>query len=176
MSASAARRNPLPRAGTLGLPLMVAIIGGEFRRFRPLVDLYRDAGRRAGHPPEVLQVGLHAIGFVAETAQEARDTFFPGWLTMFGAIGRERGWSPPSRGQFDAMAGPHGAYLVGDPESVAAKMLRASEALGGVTRITLQMSVASLDHKDMIRSIELLGTEVAPRLRAGIQGGEPSHG
>jgi probable LLM family oxidoreductase len=164
------------RAGTLGLPLMVAIIGGEFRRFRPLVDLYRDAGRRAGHPPEVLQVGLHAIGFVAETPQEARDTFFPGWLTMFGAIGRERGWSPPSRGQFDAMAGPHGAYLVGDPESVAAKMLRASEALGGVSRITLQMSVASLDHKVMTRSIELLGAEVAPRVRAGIQSGEPPHG
>ena len=154
------------RAGTLGLPLMVAIIGGEFRRFRPLVDLYREAGLRAGHPAEKLEVGVHAIGFIAETAQQAKDVFFPGWLAMFGAIGRERGWSPPSRAQFDAMAGPHGAYLIGDPAYVAEKMLKASEALGGVSRITFQMSVAALDHQVMIRSIELLGTEVAPRVRA----------
>ena len=155
---------------------MVAIIGGEFRRFRPLVDLYREAGRRAGHPPEKLQVGLHAIGFVAETAQQARDMFFPGWLTMFGAIGRERGWSPPSRAQFEAMTGPHGAYLVGDPESVAEKILRASEVLGGVTRVTLQMSVAALDHKVMTRSIELLGTEVAPSVRAATRKAASPHG
>jgi probable LLM family oxidoreductase len=162
------------RAGTLGLPLMVAIIGGEFRRFRPLVDLYREAGRRAGHAPETLQVGLHAVGFVAETTQQAKDVFFPGWLTMVGAIGRERGWSPPSRAQFDAMAGPHGAYLIGDPTAVAEKMLKASETLGGVSRVTFQMSVAALDHQVMTRAIELLGAEVAPRVRAAH--GEDAHG
>ncbi len=154
------------RAGTLGLPLMVAIIGGEFRRFRPLVDLYREAGQRAGHAPETLQVGLHAIGFVAETAQQAKDIFFPGWLTMFGTIGRERGWSAPSRAQFDAMTGPHGAYLIGDPAFVAEKILKASAVLGGIARVTFQMSVAALDHKVMTRAIELLGTEVAPRVRS----------
>ena len=154
------------RARTLGLPLMVAIIGGEFRRFRPLVDLYREAGRRAGHAPETLQVGLHAIGFVAETVQQAKDIFFPGWLTMFATIGRERGWSAPSCAQFDAMTGPDGAYLIGDPASVAEKILKASTVLGGIARVTFQMSVAALDHKVMTRAIELLGTEVAPHVRS----------
>ena len=153
------------RAGTLGLPLMVAIIGGEFHRFRPLVDLYREAGRRAGHSPDSLKVGVHAIGFVGATMKEAKDAFFPGWQYMFTEIGRERGWSPATRAQFDAMCGPQGAFLIGDPASVAAKMLAASEALGGVSRITLQMSAASLEHSAMTRSIELLGNQVAPVVR-----------
>ena len=153
------------RAGTLGLPLMVAIIGGEFRRFRPLVDLYREAGRRAGHPPERLKVGVHAIGFVGATTQEAKDAFFPGWQYMFTEIGRERGWSAATRAQFDAMCGPQGAFLIGDPATVAAKMLAAGEALGGVSRITFQMSAASLEHSAMTRSIELLGSQVAPVVR-----------
>jgi probable LLM family oxidoreductase len=153
------------RAGTLGLPLMVAIIGGEFRRFRPLVDLYREAGRRAGHAPELLKVGIHAIGFVAETAGEARDAFYPGWQHMFTEIGRERGWSPATRTQFDAMCNPEGPFLIGDPTTVAAKVLAANEALGGVSRVTFQMSAASLEHAAMTRSIELLGKEVAPIVR-----------
>jgi probable LLM family oxidoreductase len=153
------------RAGTLGLPLMVAIIGGEFRRFRPLVDLYRDAGRRAGHSPDQLKVGVHAIGFVGATVAEAKDAFFPGWQYMFTEIGRERGWAPATRAQFEAMCGPNGAFLIGDPRTVAAKMRAASEALGGVSRITFQMSSASLEHGLMKRSIELLGTEVAPIVR-----------
>ncbi len=154
------------RAGALGLPLMVAIIGGSFGRFRPLVDLYREAGKRAGHGPDVLQVGVHAMAYVGETDTAARDAFFPGWAHLTTKIGRERGWSPPSRQQFDAMAGPEGAFLVGDPKTVAAKMLQASETLGGVSRITFQMSTASLDTAAMKRSIELLGTEVAPIVRA----------
>ncbi|NNU68767.1 LLM class flavin-dependent oxidoreductase [Rhizobium sp. WYCCWR 11152] len=154
------------RAGALGLPLMVAIIGGSFERFRPLVDLYREAGKRAGHNPDVLKVGVHAMAFVGETDTAARDAFFPGWAHLTSKIGRERGWSPPSRQQFDAMAGPEGAFLVGAPETVAAKMLQASETLGGVSRITFQMSTASLDTAAMKRSIELLGTEVAPIVRA----------
>ena len=153
------------RAGTLGLPLMVAIIGGSFERFRPLVDLYRDSGRRAGHSAEQLKVGVHAMGFVGETTATAKDAFFPGWAHLTSTIGRERGWAPPSRQQFEAMCGPEGAFLIGDPATVASKMLAASETLGGVTRITFQMSTASLETAAMKRSIELLGTEVAPTVR-----------
>ncbi len=155
------------RAGTLGLPLMVAIIGGEFRRFRPLVDLYREAGARAGHAPETLKVGVHAMGFVGETTGAAKDAFFPGWAYMMTEIGRERGWPPATRPQFEAMCGPHGAFLIGDPQTVADKMLQASAALGGVSRITFQMSSASLEPAAMRRSIELLGVAVAPIVRAG---------
>jgi probable LLM family oxidoreductase len=154
------------RAGLLGLPLMVAIIGGSFERFRPLVDLYREAGRRAGHDPATLKVGVHAMGFVGETDAAARDAFFPGWAHLTSKVGRERGWAPPSRAQFDAMAGPEGAFLVGDPTTVAAKMLAVSETLGGLSRITFQMSTASLETAAMKRSIELLGSEVAPIIRA----------
>ena len=153
------------RAGTLGLPLMVAIIGGTFDRFRPAVDYYREAGAKAGHDPGNLKVGVHAMGFVGETDAAARDAFFPGWAHLTGKVGRERGWSPPTRAQFDEMAGPEGAFLVGSPETVAAKMLRASETLGGLSRITFQMSTASLETAAMKRSIELLGNEVAPIVR-----------
>jgi probable LLM family oxidoreductase len=153
------------RAGTLGLPLMVAIIGGSFQRFRPLVDLYRESGRRAGHSPEQLKVGVHAMGFVGETTAKAKDAFFPGWAHLTTTVGRERGWSAPTREQFDAMCGPDGAFLIGDPATVASRMLDASEALGGVERITFQMSTASLETAAMKRSIELLGTEVAPIVR-----------
>ncbi len=154
------------RAGALGLPLMVAIIGGNFERFRPLVDLYRESGLRAGHRPETLKVGMHAMGFVAETDMAAKDAFFPGWAHLTTKIGRERGWSPPTRQQFEIMAGPGGAFLVGDPKSVAAKMLQASETLGGLSRITFQMSTASLETEAMKQSIELLGAEVAPIIKA----------
>jgi probable LLM family oxidoreductase len=153
------------RAGTLGLPLMVAIIGGSFERFRPLVDLYRESGERAGHDPRKLKVGVHAMGFVGDTNAAAKDAFFPGWAHLTETIGRERGWSSPTRQQFNAMAGPEGAFLIGDPATVAAKMLNASEALGGVSRITFQMSTASLDTAAMRQSIELLGMEVAPIIR-----------
>ncbi|MBY5391801.1 LLM class flavin-dependent oxidoreductase [Rhizobium leguminosarum] len=154
------------RAGALGLPLMVAIIGGNFERFRPLVDLYRESGLRAGHGPEKLKVGVHAMGFVGETDTAAKDAFFPGWAHLTTKIGRERGWSPPTRQQFEIMAGPDGAFLVGDPKTVATKILQASETLGGLSRITFQMSTASLETEAMKRSIELLGTKVAPIIRA----------
>ncbi|SEB05148.1 Atu2307/SP_0267 family LLM class monooxygenase [Rubrimonas cliftonensis] len=154
------------RAGALGLPLMVAIIGGDFERFRPLVDLYRDAGVQAGHSPDKLVVGVHAMGFVGETDAAAKDAFFPGWAHLTATVGRERGWSSPTRRQFEAMAGPEGAFLIGDPTTVAAKALHASEALGGVSRITFQMSTASLETAAMKRSITLLGREVAPAIRS----------
>ncbi|GLK56591.1 putative LLM family oxidoreductase [Methylopila capsulata] len=154
------------RAGELGLPLMVAIIGGGFERFRLLVDLYRETGLQAGHSPETLKVGVHAMGFVGETDLAAREAFFPGWAHLTATIGRERGWPPPTRQQFDALASPEGAFLVGAPETVAAKMLQASETLGGLSRITFQMSTASLETAAMKRSIDLLGAEVAPIVRA----------
>lgn len=163
------------RAGTLGLPLMVAIIGGHFDRFRPLVDLYREAGKRAGHDAGALKVGIHAMGFVGETDAAAKDAFFPGWAHLTATVGRERGWSPPTRAQFDAMAGPDGAFLVGAPETVAAKIIGASQALGGVSRITFQMSTASLDTAAMKRSIELLGTQVAPIVRSAAANPDIQH-
>src|SRR5258708_774747 len=129
------------RAGALGLPLMVAIIGGEPARFRPLVDLYREAGRRAGFAPEQLKVGVHALGYVAETTEEAADDFFPGYARAMTDIGKERGWRPTTRAAFDAQRGPMGALLVGNPEEVAEKVIRHSEALGGISRITFQMNV-----------------------------------
>jgi probable LLM family oxidoreductase len=153
------------RAGFLGLPLMVAIIGGEFSRFRPLIDLYREAGARVGHSPDTLRVGVHAIGFVGETSDQAKDAFFSGWADMFAKIGRERGWSKPTRQQFEAMCGPDGAFLIGDPDTVAEKIVQTNQTLGGVSRLTFQMSSASQEHEAMKRSIELLGTRVAPLIR-----------
>lgn len=154
------------RAGSLGLPLMVAIIGGSFERFRPLVDLYREAGRKAGHAPDALKVGVHAMGFVGDTDADARNAFFPGWAHMFTEIGRERGWSTATRGQFDAMCGPGGAFLIGDPKTVREKILAADAVLGGIARLTFQMSSAMLQTEAMQRSIVLLGTEVAPAVKA----------
>ena len=106
------------------------------------------------------------MGFVGETNAQAKDAFFPGWAHLTATIGRERGWSTPTRHQFDLMASPEGAFLIGDPKTMAAKMLKASETLGGLSRITFQMSTASLETAAMKRSIELLGTEVAPIMRA----------
>ena len=156
------------RAGTLGLPLMIAIIGGDFRRFRPLVDLYREAGRRAGHSPEHLKVGIHAFGFVGDDDEAAQRAYYPGWAHSMTKIGRERGWPPASRAQFESAIGPQGAYLLGGPETVARKMLAASQTLGGLSRISVQMTAAAVPHPVMQRSIELLGTQVAPIVRAAI--------
>jgi probable LLM family oxidoreductase len=171
-------QNPLPiwvgvggtpssfvRAGTLGLPLMVAIIGGEPRRFRPLIDLYREAGHRAGHSANKLVVGLHSIGFLGDTTKQAADDFYPGYAHTFTEIGKERGWPPTTRAQFDAVRGPAGALLIGDAETVAEKILYVNEALGGISRITFQMGVSTLPHQKMLRAIEILGTRVAPIVR-----------
>jgi len=171
-------QNPLPiwlgvggtpqsfaRAGSLGLPLMVAIIGGEPHRFRPLVDLYREAGRRAGHAPEKLSVGVHALGYVADTDKQAADDFFPGYAAAFTKIGQERGWPPVTRRQFEVVRGDAGALIVSDPATVVDKILHYNEVLGGITRLDFQMSVAALSHPKLMRSIDLLGMEVAPALR-----------
>jgi len=153
------------RAGVLGLPLMVAIIGGETRRFRPLVDLYREAGRRAGFSSDRLKVGVHSLGYVAETAEQAADDFFPGYARAFTTIGKERGWGPITRAHFDAQITPNGALLVGTPEEVAAKILRHSEALGGIARITFMMNGASLPHLKLMSAIDLIASRVAPVVR-----------
>lgn len=156
------------RAGLLGLPLMVAIIGGDFRRFRPLVDLYRDAGRHAGHSADALQIGIHAFGFVGDTVQQARDDYYPGYARMLNTVGRERGWSPPNRAQFDAMTAPGGPYLIGDPQSVSDKVLYVNEVLGGISRLSFQMTNVALPHAKMLHAIELVGTRVAPLVREGL--------
>ena len=153
------------RAGTLGLPLMIAIIGGETRRFRPLVDLYRQAGRQAGHAPDQLKVGVHALGYVAETTRKAVEDFFPGYARTFTKVGKERGWPPVTRAHFDALRSSHGALLVGDPDEVAEKIVEHSRALGGISRISFQMDVAGLPHAKHMQAIELLGSRVASALR-----------
>lgn len=152
------------RAGMLGLPLMVAVIGGETHRFRRAVDLYRAAGAQAGHAPEKLKVGLHSLGYVAPTREEAVNDYFPGYAETFTRIGRERGWPPVSRERFDAQNGPTGALLVGDPDEVGEKILRHAEALGGVDRITFQMDNAKLPREKLLRSIELIGERIKPAL------------
>lgn len=154
------------RAGTLGLPLMVAIIGGEAHRFRPLIERCREAGLRAGHAPDQLKVGIHSLGYVAETAKQAANDFFPGYAKSFSEIGKERGWPLVTRAHFDALLGPTGALIVGDPDIVAEKILRMNESLGGISRLTFQMSVAALPHAKLMRAIELLGTRVAPLVRS----------
>lgn len=156
------------RAGTLGLPLMVAIIGGEHRRFRSLVDLYREAGRRAGHAPASLTVGVHSIGFLADSTTDAAEQFFPGYAHTFTEIGKERGWAPTTRAQFDAQRGPTGALVIGDADTVTTKLLRIHEDLGGISRFTFQMGVSTMPHAQMLRAIEILGTIVAPRVRAAL--------
>ena len=153
------------RAGMLGLPLMVAIIGGDTSRFRPLVDLYREAGRRAGHLPDQLKVGVHMLGYVAENTQEAVDDFFPGYAHTMTEIGKERGWPKMTRASFDSQRGPQGALLVGDPDEVVEKIVRQSKALGGISRITFMMNPASLPHAKLMRATQLIGTRVAPALR-----------
>ena len=150
------------RAGVLGLPLMVAIIGGDTHRFRPLVDLYREAGKKAGHAPEKLTVGLHSLGYVANTTEEAVNDYFPGYAETFTRIGKERGWPPVTRAGFDAQRGPLGAFLVGGPEEVAEKIVRHSKALGGVSRVSFQMDNAGLTHAKLLQAIELIGTRVKP--------------
>ena len=164
------------RAGVLGLPLMVAIIGGETRHFRPLIDLYREAGRRAGHSPDQLKVGIHSLGYVAETTQQAADDFFPGYARAFTDVGKERGWRPVTRADFDAQRGPQGALIIGDPDEVVKKIVRHSKALGGISRITFQMNAASLPHVKLMRAIELIGTQIAPTLREEIGGDDGRDG
>lgn len=150
------------RAGMLGLPLMVAVIGGETQRFRPLIDLYRKAGAEAGHAPQDLKVGLHSLGYVGDTTESAVAEFFPGYARTFTKLGKERGFPPVTRASFEAQAGTSGAFLLGSPQDVAHKILRHGEALGGISRVTFQMDGAELSHEQLLHSYELIAKHVMP--------------
>ena len=152
------------RAGRLGLPMALAIIGGEPERFRPFAELHRAAAREAGHdPPPPLSINSHA--YVADTPEQAGAEFFPAYAAMMNAIGRERRWSGIGRDEFDRLRSPRGALLVGSPEQVVEKILFEHEVFGH-DRFLAQTSLGSLPHARALRSIELLGTEVAPAVRA----------
>jgi len=157
------------RAGTLGLPLAVAIIGGAPENFAPLVALYREAARRAGHDPAKLPVSINSHAFIAPTSQEARDIFYPTYAEVMSRLGRERGWPPMTRQQFDALCGPRGALLVGSPQEVIDKILFQHEIFGH-QRFLAQLSVGAIPHDKMLRAIELFGTEVAPVVRREVGG------
>jgi probable LLM family oxidoreductase len=156
------------RAGSLGLPLMVAVIGGETHRFRPLIDLYREAGDKAGFAQEDLKVGLHSLGYVAQTHEEAVENYYPGYAETFTRIGRERGWPAVTRGHFEAQNSKRGAYLVGDSDEVAEKILRHSASLGGIDRFTFQLDNAGLSHQQLSETISLIGEEVIPKVKKGL--------
>jgi probable LLM family oxidoreductase len=154
------------RAGTLGLPMMLAIIGGMPERFVPFARIHREAAEQAGHDPSPA-LGVNSHTYVAETSQRAADEFFPAYTGMMNAVGRERGWAPIGRGEFDELRSPRGALAVGSPEEVAEKILFEHE-LFGHDRFLAQISVGSLPHEQALRAIELFGTEVAPLVRAGL--------
>jgi alkanesulfonate monooxygenase SsuD/methylene tetrahydromethanopterin reductase-like flavin-dependent oxidoreductase (luciferase family) len=156
------------RAGALGLPLTLAIIGGQPERFVPLVDLYREAFAAAGHDPAGARVAINTHAFVGEFSQEADKAFAASYLAMMNRIGRERGWPPSGRPEYDALRSPPGALAVGSPEQVAEKILFEHE-LFGMDRYVGQMSVGAVAHADVMRSIELFGTRVAPVVRAEVE-------
>ena len=152
------------RAGALGLPLALAIIGGAPERFVPLVDLYRESARRAGRDPTTLPVSINSHGLIADSSRQAADEAFPPYFHVMGRIGRERGWPPPTRARFEAERSPRGALLIGDPQEVVEKILVEHE-LFGMQRMLIQFSVGTMPHDRILRAIELYGTEVAPAVR-----------
>jgi probable LLM family oxidoreductase len=174
-------QNPLPvwiavggtpqsvvRAALLGLPLAIAIIGGQPERFVPLARLYRETASRAGHDPALLPISINSHTYVAETSERASDEYFPTYAAMMNRIGRERGWPPMSRAQFEAGRSPRGALLVGSPEEVTEKILFEHDLFGN-QRFMAQISVGALPHEHVMRAIELFGTEVAPAVRKEIE-------
>jgi probable LLM family oxidoreductase len=156
------------RAGRLGLPLAVAIIGGSAERFVPLVELYRQAAAEAGHDPAQLPISINSPAYVAETSQQAADEWFPSFAAVMTRIGRERGWPPTTREQFEMMRSPRGALAVGSPQEVTEKILHQHE-LFGHQRFVAQLSPGPMPHDKVMRAIELLGTEVAPAARREVE-------
>lgn len=155
------------RAGYLGLPLALAIIGGEPHRFAPLFDLYRQSAAKAGVDPKTLQTSINVHGFIHDTTESAADIFYEPQAEVMNRIGRERGWGPTNRAQFDASRGPRGALFVGDPEAVAEKIV----AMHGIfknDRFLMQMAIGPMPHKELMRGIELFGTKVAPLVRKAL--------
>jgi len=152
------------RAGRLGLPLMVAVIGGETHRFGPLVDMYREAWLKAGHPEDGMRVGLHAFGWLADTREQAVEEFWPGYFENMNRIGRERGWSPITRGHYEAQITRKGAFLIGTPDDVAEKIHEHSKALGGIDRLCFMMENAVVPDERVHHTIGLMGTRLKPML------------
>src|SRR5690606_31983781 len=140
----------------------VAVIGGETERFRPLVDLYREAGTKAGFSLDQLKVGLHSPGYIAETNEKAISDYYPGYAELWTKLGKERGWPPVTKSQFDVLAGARGVLGVGGPEQAAEKLLRHSEVPGSSERYAFQMDNAGLTHAQLLKSIELIGTKLMP--------------
>ena len=174
-------QNPLPvwigsggnppsaiRAGALGLPLVLAIIGGRPDQFVQTVDLYREAGRQAGHEPAKLKVAINSHGYIAEDSKQAADEYFPAYSYMMNRIGRDRGWSPITRAEFDLRRSPEGFMFVGTPEEVAEKVLY-EHKLFGHQRFMMQSSIGSLPHDKALHSIELLGAKVVPMVRKALK-------
>lgn len=157
------------RAGTLGLPLAIAIIGGEPARFAPFAEIYRDAWARAGHDPSKARVSINSHGFIADSEAAAAELFWPRYADAMGRIGRERGWPPPTRAHFDNERSPQGALLVGSPHQVIDKILYEHELFGN-DRFLLQLSVGTMPHAQMMKAIELYGTVVAPAVRKATGG------
>ena len=155
------------RAGTLGLPLALALIGGAPERFVPFMNLYRETAKNAGHDVKTLQTSINSHVYIAENSQKAGDEFFPSYATMMNRIGRERGWSPINRTQFDQMRSQQGSLIVGSPQQVIDKILYAHELFGN-TRFLAQMSMGA-PHASILNSIELFGTQVAPVIRKETQ-------
>ena len=152
------------RAGALGLPLAVAIIGGEYPRFAPFFSLYREAARRAGQDAAKLKTSINVHGFIADTTEAAADQFYGPQAEVMNRIGRERGWGPTSRAHFDQSRGPLGNLFVGEPELVAEKIIAAHKVFG-MDRFLLQMAIGPMPHDQVMRGIELYGTKVAPIVR-----------
>jgi probable LLM family oxidoreductase len=149
------------RAATRGLPVALAIIGGSPDRFRSLAELHRRILVDSGYDPAQVPLSVHGHGYIADTTEQAAEEFYPSYAAAMSRIGRERGWGPMTRQQYDALRAPGGSLVLGDPGTVAAKILRWKEVLG-VTRFELHVSVGTLPHQKVLRSIELLGTKVAP--------------
>jgi probable LLM family oxidoreductase len=158
------------RAGLLGVPLAIAIIGGMPARFAPMTDLYRRAAAEGGHDVASLELGINSFCYIADTAEQAVAEFYPGYADVMDQLGRERGWAPTSRGQFDQLRSPQGSLLVGSPEEIVDKILYEHE-LFGHTRFLAQMDVGRQSHERVMRSIELFGTRVAPEVRRALGSG-----
>lgn len=155
------------RAATFGLPLALAIIGGEPARFAPFFQLHRQAAEKAGHDPASIKRSINVHGFVAETKQEAADIFYPAQAEVMNRIGRERGWPPTNRAQFDASIGPRGANFVGGPSEMVDKIL-AHHEIFGFDRFVIQMAIGVMEHSKLMKAIEIFGTEVAPEVRKAV--------
>ena len=154
------------RAGTRGLPVALAIIGGDPARFAGLADIHRRSLREAGHDPADVPLAVHAHGYVADTESQAAAEYYGSYAIAMSRLGRERGWGPMTRIQYDMMRAPTGSLVLGDPEQVAEKILRWKDILG-ISRFMLHISVGTLPHDKVLRSIELLGTKVAPLVNPG---------